>query len=223
MKDKQWNSLKRSQQTFLVSIPLLSYPPASIYAACTAGSSWVFSRWATLRTRHSLGALPRTSAPSKLWTMLGQSQFRRVWLSLTYPYLTSSSSRLQQLSSVCHSISLRKQHWIWAESGKHTFVLFVHSIHEDSPLWARLWAWSLQIYTCWGMAGHDPAFYPQSLIFLQSSLLKKIWLPPHSPLNNSPTFNYQGAWSSTDKHRFSSYGIIPHAQLPMWQEQEDWN
>lgn len=153
----------------------------------------------------------------------GRASLEEFWLSLTYPYLTSSSSWLQQLSSVCHSISLRKQHWIWAESGKHTFVLFVHSIHEDSPLWARLWAWSLQIYTCWGMAGHDPAFYPQSLIFLQSSLLKKICLPPHSPLNNSPTFNYQGAWSSTDKHRFSSYGIIPHAQLPMWQEQEDWN
>lgn len=156
-------------------------------------------------------------------------QFRRVWPSLTYPYLTSSSSRFQQLSSVCHSISLRKQHWIWAESGKDTFVLFVLSIHEDSPLLGQaLSVITPNIHTCWGMAGHDPAFYPQSPIFHQSLLLKKIWLPPHSPLNICidplvPTFNYQGAWSSIDKHRFASYGIIPHAQLPMWQEQDDWN
>lgn len=65
---------------------------SSTYAACTPGSSRVFPRWAALRKRHCLCTLPRTSAPSKLWTMLRQSQFRRVWLSLTYPYLTSSSS-----------------------------------------------------------------------------------------------------------------------------------
>lgn len=62
-KDTQYSSLKSSQQTFLVSIPVWHYPPALIHTGCIPGSSGVFQRQAALRTRHCLPPLPRRASP----------------------------------------------------------------------------------------------------------------------------------------------------------------